>query len=104
MLLDGAEEDGFEFLEVERFGEKIVGTTAHGFDGSFDITVGRHHDADRARVGWQGECLVDDAEAGFPCHAQVGENEVEALVVKEADGFVGVACEEDVIVHLQGGV
>jgi hypothetical protein len=51
-LLDapGAErtrDQHFDFVEIQRFGDEIVGAALHRLDGRIDGTVGRHHDANR---------------------------------------------------------
>ena len=67
-------DDLFEFGDIERFEEVIVGPQFHRLDGGLGGAVGRHHDDEQFGVG-----LAEAAE-GFepvdPAHADVHDDQV----------------------------
>ncbi len=73
--LERALDKNLEALDIDRLGEKIDRAALHRLDCILDVAIGRHHD-DRGLVR-QREGLVDDLQAGFARHAQVGDDNVE---------------------------
>ena len=77
--LERALDEHLQPLDVDRLGEKIDRAALHRLDGGLDVAVrGHHHDRGPVR---QRERLVDDLEAGFARHAEIGEDDVERLRV-----------------------
>jgi len=82
-------------LDVDGLGKEIDGPALHCLDGRFDVAVGRHHDHRRAVR--QHESLVDHLQAGFPGHAQVGDDHVEFLHLEKVERLVGAGGHRDVV-------
>ena len=80
---EGAADEDFEAIDIEGFGDEIVGAAFHGFHGDIDRAVGGHHDDDRGV--WEGEDLVDEFHAAFAAEAEIGEDEVDGFAFEDAE-------------------
>jgi len=89
-------DENFKPLDVDGLREEIDRAALHRFDGRFDVAVGGHHQ--NRRPVRERQRFVDDLEAGFPGHAQVGDDHIERLRVHEVERLVGIGRDRDVVV------
>ena len=99
LRLERPRDENLQLLQVHRLGEEIERAALHRLHRRFDAAVRRHHD--HHRLARQGEGLVDDLEAGFARHAQVGDDHVVFLRLHEIEGLVGAGRHRDVVVFFQ---
>ena len=89
----------FDFVQIERLGDKIVGAAFHRFDRDIDGTVCRHHDADGSTRHFQG--AIDQGHSIFAAEAQVGEENVDLLAFEHIDRAGDICCDIHVILILE---
>ena len=83
-----------EHLEVDRFGQVIVGTQPHGFDGRLDRAVGRDHQDER--LGPPVPDVPHQVQPGARAwHLEVGDDELMGRALKKCPRFGGVAGGRD---------
>ena len=75
-----ARDEQFNFIEVERLGNKIVGTAFHRFHGYVHRPVGRHHDAGRRAGHFQR--AINQGHSIFAAETQVGKKHIDLLSLK----------------------
>ena len=99
--LQGALDEDFEPVDVDGLGDEVVGAVFHGLDGRIDGAVGGHHDADGGMREAQG--AVDKLHAILGAEAQVGDHEVDGVVLEDAEGAGDVSGDVDVEAVLERG-
>ena len=70
----GARDQDFDLVEVERLGHEIVGAAFHRFDRGVDRTVGRHHDADGRMRKF--ERALDQGHAVVAAETEIGDEQI----------------------------
>ncbi len=86
LLLDQVHHPLAQLVEIDGFGEVVVGAHPHGFDGGLDGAVGGHqHDAE---IDLPLPHLLQEAEPVHAGHAQVADGEAGVIVlVEELEGL-----------------
>jgi len=80
-----------ELIGGERFFQEIECAEAGGFDGHFDVGLAGDEDDGSLHAGFFQ--FFEEFEAAFAGHDDVGEDEVEALVLDEFGGAEGVVAD-----------
>jgi hypothetical protein len=79
------ENDAVENIEVERFGDVVVGASLHGLDGVFHRRFGSHDDHQgRRTLGVKAFQQLKSRKSG---HLDVEHRQVVGVLAKEGQGF-----------------
>jgi hypothetical protein len=92
-------DENLEPLDVHRLRQKIHRASLHRLHRRIDAAVGGHHDDGRLVRERQG--LVDDLEAAFAGHAEIGDDHVELLRIHQVEALIGARGDRHVVIVLQ---
>ncbi len=76
----GALEQHFDLVEIERLGDEVPGPAAHRLDGGVHRAVGGHHDGHRRLR--QRERRVQQIHPGLAAHPQIGQQQLHRLALQ----------------------
>lgn len=95
----GAFEQHFHFIEIQRLGDKMKRPASHGLNRGIDRSVGGHHQ-DGRRMGKFG-CGVDQIHPGIAAEPEIGQEELDGLVFQDEQRLGVVRGEIDIEIFLQ---
>ena len=95
----GARDQDFDFVEIERLRHEIVGAAFHRFDRGVDRAVGRHHDGDRRMREFQR--ALDQGHSVVTAETEVGDHQIDLLALEHIHRAANVLRDVGVVFILE---
>jgi hypothetical protein len=83
----GLQQQGFKHVEIEGFGDVIIGTALHGLDGVFHRGFGGHDDD--GQLGPLLPDVIEQLQTGAVGHLDVQQGQIVGLVLQPVKGSGG---------------
>ncbi len=86
-MVERALHGGQQLLALERLEEIVVGAAAHGVNGHADVVNGGDHDD--GKIGLQAADALEQSDAVYILHHDVGEHQIEGVEFRGLRGRRG---------------
>ena len=96
---EGARDQHFHLVEVERLRHEIVSAAFHRLDRGVDRAVCRHHDANRRMRKFQG--ALDQNHSVVPAEPQVGDEQINLLAFEHIHGATNILGDISIVLILE---